>query len=107
MRRVNARLALFFLTFAALLGIGMTTGWILDGTRTLTWVAGAALVSAGIVGGTVFLIRSARDVRLAWLTRIWMARKGQNRCLRCGYDLRGSPRRCPECGNVHAAEMEV
>jgi len=27
-------------------------------------------------------------------------RRRNHRCLRCGYDLRGTPGRCPECGSV-------
>ena len=44
-------------------------------------------------GGPAF-VHSQRKLRI-WLND---RRRKQGCCVHCGYDLRGSPERCPECG---------
>jgi hypothetical protein len=43
---------------------------------------------------------------LLWITLVIRQRRADRdagRCLHCGYDLRATPERCPECGSVPAA----
>lgn len=43
----------------------------------------------------LFLILSLYLARRGW---VWHSRWGAGLCMGCGYDLRGTPDRCPECG---------
>ena len=54
----------------------------------------------------IFAILAAFLVRQALQRKKLKLRKQLGQCLVCGYDLRASPDRCPECGTVPSLELK-
>lgn len=86
---------------------GLTGGWTVGGGRVFEgsyWPLALvfALLSLPVAGSLAFA--ASRHVAQQWravrLVHIRRTRYWRHRCRACGYDLRASPSRCPECGTV-------
>lgn len=49
---------------------------------------------------TTLILPTAWLVRTVYLSETRLVRRRKGLCVGCGYDLRGTPGRCPECGAV-------
>lgn len=73
----------------ACLGAGMA----LLGAAALHYASGWATGAVLVLGGVIYLYVKRRIDEFEH-------RRRNGLCLKCGYDLRGTPNRCPECGAV-------
>jgi hypothetical protein len=66
--------------------------------------SGVSAFSVGLLA--VWTGISAWSVVVNWQAMRSSERKARGCCAQCGYDLRASPDRCPECG-AHASQADV
>ena len=93
-----------------------------DDERPTQMAAGFTFVNGGIVGDEMDWFRRRSASAPVWAVAVvalatssatlgpalvGRRRVRAGRCRRCGYDLRASPGRCPECGTVNTAERSI
>jgi drug/metabolite transporter (DMT)-like permease len=61
------------------------------------WWQGLLIFAVVITIGTLCFFHGRRESVLA-------LRREKGLCLKCGYDLRSTPERCPECGTIRTRD---
>jgi hypothetical protein len=68
------------------------------GTHSELWIAPGWIMLLSLIVPSIWLCHYSRQRRLA---------RNQKLCRNCGYDLRATPGRCPECGRVPAPAADA
>ena len=76
------------------------TNWAAHGYPRLGFVSKP--FAYGVVAPCWLLVLATAALPAAWLRRRLSPPIPPGQCTRCGYDLRASPGRCPECGAANA-----
>ena len=83
--------------------LGLKPGWRMElGNRVLLGVASTRLRGSGVIVPYWFAMLLTLPLPLFIVTRRMRRSCAilSGRCAKCGYDLRASPERCPECGTI-------
>ena len=61
---------------------------------------GGVLTAVAVPYWSLWILTALLPVRWLWGRHVHRRRSHAGRCCSCGYDLRATPDRCPECGTV-------